>query len=317
MLREIAIFSLLCALAGISYALSYNLQIPILNKIATSLATIAGSYLLFKIVLDTFVSKQIRDPKAKYSVRKVTSILFAVTLVGIAILIWIEDTQVLFVSYGLIAAGLAIALQDVVKNFVGGIILFSTAMYRVGDRIEIDNRFGDVMDIGLMNTTMLETRAWVAGDQPTGRIVMIPNGRILSTEIVNYTKDHSFIWEELVLPLTYTSNWKRAISLIMEILTEVTAGTTARATEQIERLNEKYYLPRKVVEPSIYLTPTDNWIELHIRYVTDVRERRAIHNQISKRLLDEVLSKPDIVVASATMEISGRHEVHLTGSDRP
>lgn len=211
-MREIAIFSLLCALAGISYALSYNLQIPILDKIATSLAAIAGSYLLFKIVLDTFVSNQIRDPKAKYSVRKVTSILFAVTLIGIAILIWIEDTQVLLVSYGLIAAGVAIALQDVVKNFVGGIILFSTGMYRVGDRIEIDHRFGDVMDIGLMNTTMLEIRT---------------------------------------------------------------------------------------------------------RYVTDVRERRAIHNQISQRLLDEVLSKPDVMVASATMDISGRHEVHLTGSDRP
>lgn len=317
MLREIAIFSLLCALAGISYALSYNLQIPILDKIATSLAAIAGSYLLFKIVLDTFVSNQIRDPKAKYSVRKVTSILFAVTLIGIAILIWIEDTQVLLVSYGLIAAGVAIALQDVVKNFVGGIILFSTGMYRVGDRIEIDHRFGDVMDIGLMNTTMLEIRAWVGGDQPSGRIVMIPNGRTLSTETVNYTKDHSFIWEELVLPLTYTSNWKQAISLIMEILTEETADTTARATEQIERMGERYYLPRKVVEPSIYLTPTDNWIELHIRYVTDVRERRAIHNQISQRLLDEVLSKPDVMVASATMDISGRHEVHLTGSDRP
>lgn len=315
-MREIAIFFLLLALSVTSFALSGNLQIPILDKIATSLAAIAGSYLLFKIVLNMFVSEQIRDPKAKYSVRKVTSILFAVTLAGIAILIWIEDTQVLLVSYGLIAAGIAIALQDVVKNFVGGVILFITGMYRVGDRIEIDNRFGDVMDIGLMNTTLLEIRAWVAGDQPSGRIVMMPNGRILSTEVINYTKDHSFIWEELVLPLTYTSNWKKASSLIMEILTEETADTTARATEQIERINERYYLPPKVVEPSIYLTPTDNWIELHIRYVTDVRERRAIHNQISHRILDEVFSEPDIVVASATMEISGRHEVHLSGSDR-
>jgi len=246
MLREIAIFFLLLALAGTSYAISASLQIPILDKIATSLAAIAGSYLVFS----------------------------------------------------------------------RGVILFITGMYRMGDRIEIDNRFGDVMDIGLMNTTLLEIRAWVAGDQPAGRIVMMPNGRILSMEIINYTRDHSFIWEEPVLPLTHTSNWKQAIPPIMEILIGETADTTARATEQIERIKERYYPPPKEVEPSIHLTPTDNWIELHIRYLTDVRERRAIHNQISHRIIDGALSEPDIVVASATMEISGRHEVHLTGSDR-
>jgi small-conductance mechanosensitive channel len=76
----------------------------------------------------------------------------------------------------LIAAAFTITLQDVAKNFVGGLSIFLKNIYRVGDRIEIASKKGDVIDIGLLYTTIMETNEWISGDQHTGRISLIPNG---------------------------------------------------------------------------------------------------------------------------------------------
>lgn len=91
----------------------------------------------------------------------------------VVVRIWVEYTQTLLVSYGLIAAGITIALQDFFKNFVGGIMIFTTGTYRVGDRVEINSKFGDVIDIGIFYTTLLELKEWVEAEQPTGRISMV------------------------------------------------------------------------------------------------------------------------------------------------
>lgn len=104
---------------------------------------------------------------------KALSVLSIVFIIVFILQIWVTDTSSLLVSYGIIGAGLAFALQDVFKNFVGGILIIVSGYYRVGDRITIDDKSGDVMDIGILNTTLMEIRGWVGGDQPSGRLLMI------------------------------------------------------------------------------------------------------------------------------------------------
>ncbi|MDO8872845.1 MAG: mechanosensitive ion channel family protein [Methanoregula sp.] len=100
-------------------------------------------------------------------------------------------------SYGIIGAGIAFALQDVFRNFVGGFLIMLSSMYRVGDRISIDNNYEDVMDTGVMSTTLMEIRGRVSGDQPSGRLFSIPDGLMINHLLYNYTRDHSFIRDEL------------------------------------------------------------------------------------------------------------------------
>lgn len=211
------------------------------------------------------------------------------------------------ISFGLIGAGIAVALQDVFKNFAGGITIFSTGIYRVGDRIEINGKLGDVIDIGVFFTTVMEVGEWVDGNQATGRLTTIPNSSILSNNVNNFTKDHNFIWDEITLPITYDSNWKKAHEHVLGIVKKETEQFAEQADKEISKLGEKYYLPKKPVEPVIFLTITDNYIKFNIRYVTDTRERRILRDRLSRLILEEIEDSKDINIASETIDVSIKH----------
>ena len=151
---------------------------------------------------------------------------------------------------------------------------------------------------------MIELRAWVDGDQTTGRISMVPNGLVLSNFVHNYTKDHNFIWEELSLPITHDSNWKEAIKIIRSVVEESTKDATKSAELEISHLEEKYFISKRNIEPSVFLTPTDNWILLQIRYVVNVRNRRLVRNELLELILEKIQKTPDITIASETLSIS-------------
>ncbi|MDH3364975.1 MAG: mechanosensitive ion channel family protein [Thermoplasmata archaeon] len=261
-------------------------------------------YFVFRIVLEHATIRTIKDAKTRYSVRKATSILYVLVFILVMIQIWVEDSQALLLSYGLIGAGIAIALQDLFKNFVGGIIIFSTGTYRVGDRIEIEGNYGDVIDIGLLFTTLLEMKGWVDGDQATGRLTVVPNGRVISGMISNYTKDHSFIWDEILLPITYDSDWKDAISRFTRVVTEETEEITLHAEKEMSGIMERYYLSKRSVEPAIYVKLTDNWINLSVRYIALARERRTLQDRLFRKMLQEVRDSENIKIASETIDIT-------------
>ena len=183
-------------------------------------------------------------------------------------------------------------------------MIIISSMYRIGDRIAIDNNFGDVMDIGVLGTTLMEIRGWVSGDQPSGRLLIIPNGLVINHAVYNYTRDHSFVWDEISIPLTYDSDWKRAKDRVLSIIIAETAATTMQADAEIERIGEKYYLPKKVVDPSAYISLTDNWITLDVRYVTDARNRRILHSRLSELVLSALEKEDTITISSTTMTVT-------------
>ena len=273
------------------------------NLFFTSLV-LAASYLVFSILLGQVVVRRIQDQKTRYTARKVLSILSIVVILVASLRIWITDTSSLIVSYGIIGAALAFAVQDVFKNFVGGILIIVSGYFRVGDRISIGAHVGDVMDIGIMNTTMMEIRGWVKGDQPSGRLVVVPNAQVINHVFFNYTRDHSFVWDEIPIPLTYDSDWRKARGIILSILKHETDTMTGQAEAEIERIGEKYFLPRKVVEPSVYLSLTDNWILLEARYVADTRTRRILRSRLSELILAALEKEETITIASETMTVT-------------
>ena len=271
-------------------------------------------YLIFKLILQGKIVKTIKDKKTKYSFSKVISVLYLAVFVIILITVWVENPQDITVAYGLAGAGIAIALQDLFKNVAGGIVLFLTGIYRVGDRIEINEKAGDVMDIGILYTTVLEIKDWVSGDQATGRLVSLPNGQVLSNNVKNYSKDHNFIWDEIHIPIQYSDDWKLANDKILEIVKNETKEIVENANKEIANLEEKYYLDKRTAEPAIYLTATDNWISFNIRYPTEVRTRRFLRDKITRLILDE-LSKYKIKIASATLDVVGFPDVNINSKN--
>lgn len=304
MFRKYFTFLALAVLSGLTWYVDRQFENVDLKKVFYSLLAVTASYLLFKLVLEGLVSRRIKDSKTRYSFRKTAQILFVVVSFIFVLRIWVPNPQALLVAYGLVAAGVAIALQDVFKNFAGALAILLSGIYRVGDRIEVNSRLGDVIDIGLFYTTLIELREWVDGDQTTGRITSLPNGQVLNSPVHNYTKDHNFLWDEIALPVTHDSNWKKAMEIIQSVVEEETSEITHRAEREISQLEEKYYLSKRNIEPAVFVTPTDNWILLRIRYVVDVRERRLVRNELSKRMLERIQRTPDITIASETLTVT-------------
>ncbi len=311
MIKKIINLLLLVIITGVFWFAQFQYPTSYLQKVFYTFFAVTIVYFIFKAVFEETIAREIKEERARYSFRKAVSILYIVALLLVLIRIWVEQTQTLLVSYGLIAAGIAIALQDFFKNFAGGVIIFVTGIYRVGDRIELNGKIGDVIDIGILYTTLLELKEWVAGDQSTGRLTILPNGMVLSGMVDNYTKDNNFIWDEIEIPITYESDWKEAITIIHRIVGSETKAMAEQAETEILQLKEKYYLTITAVEPEIYVTLTDNWITFHIRYITDVRKRRVVRSTLSQLILTEILRSEKVKIASTTMNIIGFPEVQI------
>jgi small-conductance mechanosensitive channel len=304
MMREY--FGLVLIAAGSVITCLVNFTYPhiYLKNLLLTLITLFVVYFLFEILVPKLFSSRISDQKTRYTLSKLFYILSIVIFIAVTISIWVEDPTSLLVTYSIIGAGIAFALQDVFKNFVGGMYITATGLIRVGDRVEIEGNFGDVMDVGIMSTTLMEIKGWVQGDQASGRMVSIPNGFVLSKVAINYTRDHSFIWDELFIPITYESDWRTAVSIIMDIVDKETDALTKEAQHDIERLGERFYLPRRETEPAVYVTLTDNWITLEVRYVTDTRNRRILKDRLSRLILEAFESAENINIASETATIT-------------
>ncbi|MEN6609455.1 MAG: mechanosensitive ion channel domain-containing protein [Methanoregulaceae archaeon] len=304
-LREFALFIALVIITVILYiaGISSPQRMDFWQIFETALA-LTIIYGIFSLVPGRLMRHQIADDKTRYTVSKVLSIIGLMLIIGAAIRIWIPDPGTLIISFGLIGAGIAIALQDVFRNLAGSVIIILNRTYTIGDRVEIDGNFGDVMDIGIMTTTLMEIQGWVNGDQATGRLTVIPNGKAINTPIHNYEKDHSFIWDEIQVPISYESDWRRAREIILSIVKPLVTDVTRLAETEIEKLGEKYYLPRRDIEPAVYIGLTDNWVSLSVRYVVNVRDRRILRARISQAILEEFEKDEQITIASQTETIT-------------
>ena len=311
MIAKILVLLIISILSVLFWYASVQYDYPELPLLSNTFMTFAIIYFVFKIILESIVAKNIPDDKSRYLFGKAISIIYLVVLSLAIVTIWIPNPEALFVAYGLVAAGIAIAISDFFKNIAGGIIIFFTRPFSVGDRIEINNEFGDVIDIDIMYTTLMEIREWVDGDQATGRLTMIPNGLTLSAIVNNYTKDNEFIWDEIKVPVTYESDWRAASKIMLDVINRETKETIEKSTKEYAHLKSKYYMSKRSTEPAIFMKITDNWIDLSARYLTPARERRAVANKLHNLILNKIEKSKKITVASATYEIVGFPEIKV------
>lgn len=314
MLRNYIIPVILFSGSVLCWFLNETFEDPIYFRLFLSLFLMGVIFCTYKIVTEVIAKKVIKNRKTQFTFNKAILIISGAILLIFIIQIWVENTESLVISYGILAAGIAIALQDLFRNFVGGILIALTSIYKIGDRIEVEGSIGDIMDISILNTTMMEIKGWIDAEQPTGRLIIVPNAIVISGKIFNYTKDHNFIWDEIRVSLTYESDWKAAINSFLEIVTTETREITMQAEAEVERLGEKYYLPKKVTEPSVYVKLKDNRVELSIRYVADTKTRRIQSDILHRKILDDIAVAKNYAIASATMEVQGRHTVELLRS---
>lgn len=251
-----------------------------------------------------YVRHAAQDHRERYRRRKffTTIIVFAAGIV--IIILWAHTLKQKGTMIGLIGAGLAIALKEPLLSIAGRLAIFTGHMYTAGDRIELQQMAGDVIDIGFFYTRMLEIGSWITADQYSGRILLIPNSMIFGTPILNYTQHLSLIWDEVVLPITYQSNMEAANRILTEVGSQYTREFLQNAEHDLEQMRRQFLVPQLELKPVVYVKVTSNWLELTMRYVVDPKKRRSASSFIYTEVFKRISQVDEIQIASETMDLT-------------
>ena len=277
---------------------------PTVGKIFAVLIGLAVVYTLARIAQRS-VNRFVDDATTRYRGRKFVSFLSYVLAVGVVATIFSSKLGGLTVAFGVAGAGVAFALQEVIASAAGWVVVSAGRYYATGDRVELGGIKGDVIDIGILRTTLMEVGEWVNGDLYNGRIVRVANSFVFKAPVFNYSGDFPFLWDEITLPVRYGSDWEFARTMLDEIVNEVCKDYAIESAEAWSNAVNRYQLEPARIEPMITLAANDNWIQFTIRYIVDYRRRRFVKDRLFTRILEEVdKSGNRIRLASATFELT-------------
>jgi len=248
------------------------------------------------------LSQFIPDADIRYRFRKVFTSLSYLVIVLFLTIVFNDRLGQLTVVFGVIGAGVAFALQEVIASFAGWLAISSGQFYKPGDRVQLGGIMGDVIDISILRTTVMEIGGWVKADQYNGRIVRIANSFVFKEPVFNYSADFAFVWDEIIIPVKYGSDHRLARQILQKVADEVVGEYVAQAQVEWKNLVRKYLIEDASIEPMVTLVTTDNWMEFTLRYVVDYKARRIKKDQLFTRILDEFLST-DGHVAFASMTV--------------
>jgi small-conductance mechanosensitive channel len=244
--------------------------------------------------------KKVKDLARFHHWRRTVIYMFwmlAIILVG---RMWIRGIDSIATFLGLVSAGLAISMHDTIANVAGWLFILWRRPFKIGDRIQIGDTTGDVIDTRLFEFSLIETGNWVGADQSTGRIVHVPNGKVLREPLVNYETGFEYIWHEIPVLITFESNWEKAKELLLNIANEKTENLSEDAERQIKRAAQKYLIFYSKLTPTVYTTVRDSGVLLTIRYITKPRQRRGSEQAVWEAILREFAGHDDIELAYPT-----------------
>jgi small-conductance mechanosensitive channel len=269
------------------------------QRLFATFVTVAGLWLLQSVAL-AVMYRRASDPRVRYQWRK--TITYLAMLIGLVVIghIWIERIGALATFLGLLTAGIAIALKDIIANFAGWAFIVWSRPFDVGDRVQVGSHAGDVIDLHLFQFTLNEIGNWVDADQSTGRIINVPNGKVLSEPIANYDKGFRYIWSEIPVTITADSNWKKA----KQILEGIAVRHAEQLNEQIERelleASRRYLIAYTKLTPIVYVRVVEHGIRLTLRYLIRSRFRRGSESAVWQDVLEEFGREPDLRLAYPT-----------------
>ncbi|CAD5253749.1 MULTISPECIES: mechanosensitive ion channel family protein [unclassified Imperialibacter] len=281
---------------------------PTVGKLVTVFIGIAVIWAITQFIGKTFSGK-IEDTKIRYKSKKAIS-FFGYFLVVVLITVVFSDKLGGFtVALGVAGAGIAFALQEVIASVAGWMAIVFGGFYKTGDRVQLGGIKGDVIDIGVLRTTLMEIGQWVNGDLYNGRIVRIANSFVFKEPVFNYSTDFPFLWDEIKLPVQFGSDYQKMKNMLNKVAAEIVGGYTATARQEWAGMVKKYMIEDASTEPMVTLAANDNWVEFTLRYAVDYKKRRSTKDLLFTRILDEVdKSNGKIKFASATFQlVEGSH----------
>jgi len=255
---------------------------------------------VFKFLILRLVWRQSKNVKIRYQWNR--SLSFIIPFTGIILVgaVWIPAFEQFGAFLGILTAGLAIALKDPIANLAGWIFILIRKPFVIGDRVQVGIHTGDIIDIRLFQFTMLEIGNWVEADQSTGRIIHLPNGKVFLEPQANYSTGFEYIWNELIVLITFESNWEKTKGILEELINKHTKNIDLKAKQEILEASKNYMIYYKNLTPIVYTSVKESGVQLTLRYLCNPRRRRGSENEIWEEILIQFNAHDDIDFAYPT-----------------
>ena len=276
------------------------------------LKTIAKFALSFSIIvlfwgiawlLIRLINRNVIDKTVVYRLRKLIQYIFGSIVVFIFIQIWFINIH-LGTFLGLLSAGLAIAFKDYLTNFVAWFYIMFHNPFKVGDRIKISEVKGDVVDVRLLSFSILEIKTLGSiGEQSTGRMILIPNHKVLTETLVNYYNSFEYTWSEIHIIITFESNLEKAKNILLQVANNKFGDLAKKAEKIVQKASMKYMIKYTYFTPTVYVDIKDNGVLLTLRFLSEPRKTRINVSILNEEILFLFNKETDIYLAYPTQRL--------------
>lgn len=268
-------------------------------RVIVVVLVLAAAYVLYRIV-DKQIRGHVADPEKRLRYRKRVAYTVAIVILVLLAIVFFERLRGIGTFVGFIGAGLAIALREYLAAFLAWFYIVGQRNVSLGSRIEVGGVRGDVIDIGVFKLTLVEVRGEGLGEQSSGRLVTVPNFKILTDPVFHFTAGSPFVWDEIEFTVTFESDWERARQIVQEVGNEIFEPHRHEVVAGFRQLESDYAFRYGVTTPIVYTSVGESGIRLRLRYLTHVRRRRDNRDVISRRILRRFGAEPNVELAYPT-----------------
>jgi len=261
------------------------------KNIFLSVITISFVLLIRFLLVRTIFSKG--SPGKEFSWTKKGYYITSIIMVIMIFLIWLPHLTAFFTLFSIFGTGLVVVLKDVILNIAGWFYLVFRRPFEIGNRIMIMDFSGDVIDIRLLEFSMIEVTPVSGGGQSTGRIIRVPNALLFQNPLVNSSKDFALSWNEIKVRLSLKSNWKKAAALL-ESLAKENLEHIYNSDERLLHAEKKHLIKYNKIDPKVYIDYEGESIQLVLRHLSEPRKMRDIKDLLWRLILERFSKEKDI-----------------------
>jgi small-conductance mechanosensitive channel len=252
-------------------------SLSLLEKSAAAVIGILLIHTAFR-VLEQTLTRRFGQADARYKVRKFLVFTGYFTILLFVTILFEDRLGRLSFAVGIAGAGVAVALQDVVASLAGAFAIGFSRLYTAGDRVQIGDTRGDVIDVG----------NWVSRDLYSGRLVLMPNSMVLKGPVFNYSQGFGFIWDEIKVVLTTSSDCQFAREMLLRVANQSVGGFLVEAQTSWKTVSENYQNANPSLEPTVALVVNSGSLEFTVDYVVDYTQRSAMKDRLFTKIVEEV-----------------------------
>lgn len=246
--------------------------------------------------LTRFVFVKLKNSPGLHRWRRNSLYLSVTAFILLAFPFWLPSIKNLAAFLGLFGAGILLVFKEALLNVAGWFYIIIRKPFNIGNRISISNMSGDVIDVRLLDFCMIEVTTRDKGGQSTGRVVHLPNSLVFTQPLSNASKEFSFSWNEISLPLMPNSNWKKAMQIFQKVA-EVSLEKINSDDSRIQESKDEYAISYTMITPRIYVEFKDGYIVLTLRHLTEPRNTRQVIDKIWRELLVKLAKERSIKLA--------------------